>query len=381
MRNESALSQAIRYLGILNHGISPRILAIFHRNISLNMSKFMDSLPWASSPLIINAPMAGFAGGALASAVTRAGGLGMIGSAFDMDALRNELRIAADAIAADPKLLSLDTLPVGVGFLPFALKLEDALPVVEEHKPAVVWLFAAKELDDYATWASAMRRVSPASKIWVQVGSVAAALQIAKSTNPDALCLQGADAGGHGFEKGAGIISLVPETCDTLAREGFAHIAIVASGGIVDGRGVAAATLLGAQGVVMGTRFLASKEVIVHPKYQAAVLEANDGGQVTTRSKLFDQLRGPNIWPELYDGRSLVVQSHKDFTSGMDLAEVQKLHNAAVGGEDKGYNTGLQGRAAIWAGTGIGLVRDICGAAEIVESARRDAGKLLGRSD
>lgn len=322
--------------------------------------------------------MAGFAGGALASAVTRAGGLGMIGSAFDMDALRKELRIAADAIAADSKFPSLETLPVGVGFLPFALKLEDALPVVEEYKPVVIWLFAAKELDHYATWADAMRRVSPASKIWVQVGSVAAALQIARTANPDTLCLQGADAGGHGFEKGAGIISLVPEACDALAREGFAHISIVASGGIVDGRGVAAATILGAQGVVMGTRFLASREVVVHPKYQAAVLEADDGGQVTTRSKLFDQLRGPNIWPELYDGRSLVVQSHKDFTSGVELAKIQELHNAAVGEEDRGYNTGLQGRAAIWAGTGVGLVQDSCGAAEIVERAREDARRLMG---
>ncbi|KAH7409785.1 hypothetical protein DE146DRAFT_603555 [Phaeosphaeria sp. MPI-PUGE-AT-0046c] len=341
------------------------------------MAKLTDTFPWTSSPLIVNAPMAGFAGGALASAVTRAGGLGMIGSKFDMDELRNELRIASEAIAADSKLSSHDTLPIGVGFLPFALKLEDALPVVEQYKPAVVWLFASKELDDYATWAASMRQRSPLSKIWVQVGSVAAALHVARTAKPDTLCLQGADAGGHGFEKGAGIISLVPETCDALAREGFAHIPILASGGIVDGRGVAAATVLGAQGVVMGTRFLASQEVIVHPKYQAAVLEAHDGGQVTTRSKLFDQLRGPNIWPEIYNGRSLVIQSHKDFTNGVTLGDIQKLHNAAIGEADEGYSTGLEGRAAIWAGTGIGLVRDVLGAAQIVETVREEARKVM----
>ena len=77
---------------------------------------------------------------------------------------------------------------------------------------------------------------------------MAAARHVAGTTKPDVLCIQGADAGGHGFERGAGIISLVPEVFDTLAREGFSHIPLVASGGIVDGRGVAAALTLGALG-------------------------------------------------------------------------------------------------------------------------------------
>jgi nitronate monooxygenase len=124
---------------------------------------------------------------------------------------------------------------------------------------------------------------------------------------------------------------------------------------------------------VMGTRFLASGEVNVHPIYQAALLEAQDGGQVTTRSKLFDQLRGPNIWPELYDGRGLVAQSHKDYANGVSLEEIQRLHNAAVTGEDRGFKTGLQGRAAIWAGTDVGLVKEVQSAKDIVEDVRRQA--------
>jgi nitronate monooxygenase len=175
-----------------------------------------------------------------------AGGFGLIGGLFNMDGVRAQLRIASEAIAAS-RALSSDTLSIGVGFLPFVLKLEDVLPVVTQYKPIVIWLSAAKELDQHAEWATALRVASPRSKIWVQVGSVAAALQVARTAEPDALCLQGADAGGHGFEKGAGIISLVPEACDALTREGFAHITILASGGIVDGRGVAAALALGAQ--------------------------------------------------------------------------------------------------------------------------------------
>jgi nitronate monooxygenase len=313
------------------------------------MPTLKELFPWTSSPLIVNAPMAGFAGGALASAVTLAGGLGLIGGLFDAADVRKELRIASKAIAASATLSSSATLPVGVGFLPFIVKLKDCLPVVEEFKPAVVWLFAAKELDHYAEWAAALRKVSPASQIWVQVGSVAAALQVAKTAKSDA-----------------------------LAREGFSNISIIASGGIADGRGVAAALSLGAEGVVMGTRFLASKEVVLHPQYQAAVLEAQDGGQVTTRSKLFDQLRGPNIWPGLYDGRSLVVKSHKDFVNGVSLEDIQKLHNDAKLAQDEGFSTGLQGRAAIWAGTGVGLVTEE-GAAEIVESVRTAAKKVLGK--
>lgn len=321
--------------------------------------------------------MAGFAGGALASAVTLAGGLGLIGGLFSAAELRADLAIASAALSTHPHVSSAKLLPVGVGFLPFVVKLEEMLPVVEEYKPAVVWLFAVRELDEYAVWADAVRKVSPETKVWVQVGNVAAALHVAGSAKPDVLCLQGADAGGHGFEKSASIISLLPEAADALAEAGFSHIPLVASGGIADGRGVAAALALGAQGVVLGTRFLAAEKVKIHPNYQAAVLEAQDGGQVTTRSKLFDELKGPNIWPGDYDGRSLVVQSHKDFVSGVKLEEIQKLHNAAVQEQDNGYQTGLQGRAAIWAGTGVGLVKKVESAAVIVERLRKEAREVL----
>ncbi|KAF2797495.1 inosine monophosphate dehydrogenase [Melanomma pulvis-pyrius CBS 109.77] len=343
------------------------------------MATLKTMLPWTSTPLIINAPMAGYAGGALASAVTLSGGLGLVGSHFDMDALRSNLETASSTFSTDASLSTPKTLPVGVGLLLFILKLEVALPILSEFKPAVIWLFAAKQLSDYAEWASQIRAVSPDSKIWIQVGSVDAALEIAASAKPDVLVMQGADAGGHGFEKSAGIISLLPEASDALAREGFAHIPLIASGGIVDGRGVAAALALGASGVVMGTRFLAAKETVVHPTYQAAVLEARDGGKVTTRSKVFDELRGPNIWPEVYDGRSLVVQSYADHANGVGIDEIRKLHNEAVQGEESGFALELKGRAAIWAGTGVGLVRKVESARAIVEGVRSEAKEILSR--
>jgi nitronate monooxygenase len=348
------------------------------------MEALKEYLPWTTTPLIVNAPMAAppaSAGPALATAVSEAGGLGLIGGRFSMDDLRTQLQAASKTLNAstNPTIASAKLLPLGVGFLTFVLNLDDVLPVIEEFKPTVVWLFVAKELDGYKVWTDAIRDVSPASKIWIQTGSVTAALHIAKTAKPDAICMQGTDAGGHGFEKGASIVTLLPETVDAFEKEGLSDIPLLASGGIMDGRGVAAALALGASGVVMGTRFLGSVEIEIHPQYQAAVLEGRDGGQITTRSHLFDELSGPNMWPEAYDGRSLAMQSVQDQRNGVALEEIQRLHNEAVKKEDGGFSTALKGRATIWAGTGLGLVNEIESARQIVESVRKEAEGVLKR--
>lgn len=346
------------------------------------MTRSLHSLlPWTAKPLIINAPMGGFAGGSLAAAVTSAGGLGFIGAVYDMADLDRELSKVASALSASPTFENSRTkeglLPVGVGFLPFAVKVEDALPVIAKWKPHSVWLFAAQEHADYATWAEQIRATTGGKTLlWIQTGSVSAGVEIARLAHPDVLVLQGSDAGGHGFEKGAGIISLLPEAADALADAGFGDIPLVAAGGIADARGVAAALALGAQGVVMGTRFLASKEVMMpHPLYQEAILETLDGGQSTVRTKLFDTLRGPNIWPEAYDGRGVVSQTWRDHTNGMSLEEIRKLHKEAEEREDKGY--GSNGRVTMWAGTGVGLVREVKGAGEIAAGVREEARRVV----
>ncbi len=262
--------------------------------------------------------------------------------------------------------------------------IEDALRVVQEYKPAVVWFFVAQQHADYAVWAKRVREASPKSQVWIQCGSVSAALQIARETHPDALCMQGADAGGHGFEKGASIISLLPETADALAEAGMGDLPLLASGGIVDGRGVAAALGLGAAGVVIGTRFLACSEALVDPNFQAAILEAQDGGVVTARSHLFDMLHGPNPWPEVYDGRSLCVRSYQEWKEGVPLEEVQKRHKEAIKEVDKGLKTGLEGRAAIWAGAGVGLVREVKGVMSLLSTLptgeKEEVIKMLSRA-
>ena len=309
--------------------------------------------------------MGGFAGADLAIAVTRAGGLGLIGAVYDMKELDDNLTKVNQALDRHNGLL-----PVGVGVLPFVTKIDEAMPRPEKHKPAVIWLFAAKELSDYATWADRARTASPNSQVWVQVGSVDAALKVAASAQPSVICVQGLDAGGHGFEKGAGITSLLPEISDALEQAGHGNIALVAAGGIAEGRGAAAALALGAEGVVMGTRFLSAPETTMHAGYRAAVLAASDGGQSTVRCKLFDELRGPNIWPGAYDGRGLVTESFSDHVKGAKIDEIRRLYAEAIKAEDAGFGQGGKGRATVWAGTGVGLVTRVQPAAEIVEEVR-----------
>ena len=319
--------------------------------------------------------MGGFAGGKLAAKVTQAGGLGMIGAIMAAD-LEKELSIAAEtlkatAVAQTPN----NIMPIGVGLLPFVVKMDTILPILQKYQPAVLWLFAAKEISDYATWATRIRDVCPNTRIWIQVGTASAALSIAQSAKPDVLVMQGSDAGGHGFERGASIVSLLPEASDVLAADGQSHIPLLASGGIADARGAAAAFALGASGVVIGTRFLAARETNAPPGYRELVLAARDGAQSTVRSKLFDNVKGANIWPEAYDGRSLVTESYNDHVSGVDIEQVREKHNKAVTGEDGGY--GETNRANVWAGASVGLVNKLEDAADIVQEIRSGIGRIL----
>jgi len=317
--------------------------------------------------------MAGSATAPLAVAVTKAGGLGQIGSANDLQALDGHLTSAAK----DLQRTSEDLLPIGVGFLLFLADVEEAMGVIGRHRPAVIWLFAAKEVGDYATWAARVRRVSPGSMVWVQVGSVKDALRVGKEAEPDVLVVQGADAGGHGLARSAGLVTVLPEVRDALVEAGLGGVMVVGSGGVTDGRGVAAALSLGADGVVMGTRFLAASETNLHPNWKAEVVSTSDGGQKTVKSMLFDELKGPSIWPEGYDGRGLANASSGDFDRGIGIDEVRKLFAEASQEKDGGFGQDGKGRAAMWAGTGVGLVKKEQTAAEIVEEVRAGAQKAL----
>ncbi|KAL4992923.1 hypothetical protein BDV10DRAFT_198735 [Aspergillus recurvatus] len=250
----------------------------------------LQDYPWAQAPIIVNAPTSGIATSELAATVTRASGLGLIGfldtptcSTSSSSAqkscyttIKPRTVYAFDTAGANADA-NMDILPVGVGVIVAA---------------------------SLKTWTKEIRATSPLAKIWVQVGTVAAALGTARACHHDVLVLQGCRCSGeNGFE-------------------GVRRIPLVATGGIMDGRGVAVAITLGASGVVMGTRFF---------------LSASDGG------------RGVPI-EEFVRGCILRLQTEDD---------------------------GFRHASSLWAGAGVGLVRSIEEAGDIVETMREGARQRL----
>lgn len=355
------------------------------------MSSLHEELPWSKPPLIVSAPMGGFAGPDLAIAVSREGGVGLLGTIPPASSAGQWLDEVDQKLTSNPITFSntpsndLAYLPIGAGFLVSFLELEDVLDVLRERKqagkkpPAVFWLFAAKEpaVKAYSSWAEGLRGLYKGTgyvpSIWIQVGGGPSnVLRIAKSAaRPDVIVVQGSDAGGHGIERGASLIGTLPETCNLLQESGLeSKPHILASGGIVDARGALAALSLGAEGVIMGTRFLASPETIAHDEYRERIVKAKDGAQNTIRAKVFDELKGPNVWPVEYDGRALVSESWRDMHErGLPIDTIRDGHAEAVKGSHGGYSIDSD-RAAIWAGTGVGLVNEVRSAGDLVTDIR-----------
>jgi nitronate monooxygenase len=205
---------------------------------------------------------------------------------------------------------------------------------------------------------------------------------IAKACEPDVFVIQGTDAGGHGLNRGAGIISLVPETVDALQDLAQSYQiktlpGIIATGGIAESRGVAAALVLGADGICMGTRYLASHEAEIAKGYQREVVRASDGGQTTIRSSVYDELRGTTDWDSRYGGRGVTNKSYDDAISGVDFEENKKLYAKAVELGDQGW--GPDARMTTYAGAGVGLVRSVDSAGSITKEVRDGARQILGR--
>lgn len=313
---------------------------------------------------------------------TYKGGIGFIGSGNDQSNLSSQLE-QAHLLCKDAALSTAPVLPIGVGFINWGADLSIALPLLEKYKPCAIWLFAPRDVSNLEKWTTETRRVtSGATNIWVQVGSVADAIAIAKACEPDVFVVQGTDAGGHGLNRGASIVSLVPETIDALqelvsSNQIKSMPGIIATGGITEARGVAAALVLGANGICMGTRYLACHEAEIAKGYQQEVVRASDGGQTTIRSSVYDELRGTTDWDSRYGGRGVTNKSYDDAISGMNLDENKKLYAKAVEQGDQGW--GPDARMTTYAGAGVGLVKSVDSAGKITSEVREGAKKILGR--
>ncbi|KAI0097130.1 inosine monophosphate dehydrogenase [Daldinia grandis] len=348
-------------------------------------SRMKSWFPTTASPLIISAPMGGVTNIRLAAEVTKAGGLGFIQAGRDFNPDSPALKKLDDQLTQAWQLLDLDAskddsshLPIGVGVLTFMPSAqyfgETVVPILKRHRPAAIWLFAPspKEPGTHSAIVKELRsRGSPWNpKIVVQVGSVAAAREAA-AYGADIIVAQGIDAGGHQWASGAGIVSIVPEVIDVL-RDEFPdkEIPVWAAGGIADGRGVAAALALGAEGAVLGTRYMVASESDAQDYKRKAIIATSDGGSNTVKSQVHDHITGEINWPEIYDGRAIITPTYHDHVAGVPLDENAKRLNAAK-------DSGDVSRLVTWSGTGVGLIKKEQPAAEITKEVREEALKAI----
>ena len=302
---------------------------------------------------VLLAPMDLVADARLTAAVSEAGGFGILGGGYGDEAwLAREL----DALRTATRR------PFGVGFITWSMAKDPRLlDLALAAKPAAVMLAFA----DPAPFADRIKRAG--AQLVCQVQSLALARE-AVDAGADILVAQGGEAGGHGVSRGT--LALVPEIVDAFGDAG----PVVAAGGIADGRGLAAALMLGASGALVGTRFYASPEAAGRDEAKARICRAS--GDDTQRSIVFDVLR-ENVWPAPYTGRCLRNASIDRWYG----RELELVRNAA--GEAAKYRAARAGGdydvAAVIAGESCGLVRELVPAAEIVERIVREASTLLQR--
>jgi nitronate monooxygenase len=296
---------------------------------------------------IVSAPMGSVSGGALAAAVSEAGGLGLVGGGYgDPDWLHAELARAAEGTSR----------PWGAGLITWAI---DAATValVLEYRPRVVLL----SFGDPAPYAAAVHDAGAVLCCQVQDVEMARA---AVAAGADFVVAQGAEAGGHGAVRAT--LPLVPAVVDAVAP-----VPVIAAGGIADGRGVAAALMLGAQGAMLGTRFYASAEALGSKAAKHAITAAS--GDQTARTRVFDAARGYR-WPVAFTGRAL----RNAFLERWEGREEQLAADDAARAEfARAHGAGELDDAMVWAGECTDLIADVAPAGDLVAHIAAEAERVL----
>lgn len=292
---------------------------------------------------IFQGGMAWVADAALASAVSNAGGMGIIaGMNMNGEQLRAEIR----------KLRETCDKPFAVNVMLMSPHAAEVADVIVEEKVPVVTTGAGNPLTYMKKWTEAGIKVIPV------VASVALAQMVAKR-GAAAVVAEGGESGGHIGE--ANTMALVPQVAQAV------DIPVIAAGGIADGRGYAAALMLGAEGIQMGTRFLVAKECNIHPNYKAKVLKAGDTATIVSGRRLGHPVR------------SLKTPFSRKF------AELEKdpaisdeqLNEYGTGALRKAVLEGDEVNGAFMCGEAAGLVKCEQTCKEILEEMTAQAEKIL----
>lgn len=291
---------------------------------------------------VIQGGMAWVAENCLAAAVSEAGGLGIIGAASaPADWVREQIHLVKEKTDK----------PFGVNIMLMSPYAEEVAKLVAEEKVPVVTTGAGSPEKYMKMWKEAGIKVIPV------VASVALAKRMERC-GADALVAEGTEAGGHIGENTTMV--LVPQIVDAV------QIPVIAAGGIADGRGMAAAFMLGAQGVQIGTRFVASQEAQVHENYKNYIVKAKDiDSRVTGRST------GHPV-------RALRNQMTKTYLekeqAGVPFEELELL---TLGSLRKAVVEGDVTNGSVMAGQSAAMIRDILPCKEIIEKLIAQAEAVM----
>ena len=292
---------------------------------------------------IFQGGMAWIAESTLASAVTNAGGVGIIaGGSAPIDYLREQIRICKEKVGDKP---------FGVNIMLMSPNAEDLAQLVIDEKVPMITTGAGNPGKYMAAWKEAGIKVVPV------VPSVALARRMERS-GADAIIAEGMESGGHIGETTTMV--LVPQVVDAV------NIPVIAAGGIADGRGIAAAFMLGAKAVQMGTHFVATTECWAHQNYKDMILKAKDiDTKVTGRST------GHPV-------RALRNQMTKEYlkkeAEGVPFEELEQmtlgsLRRAVVDGDVK--------MGSVMAGQSAGLVKEQMSCQELIRKLVKETDALL----
>ena len=293
---------------------------------------------------VIQGGMAWIADAKLAAAVSNAGGLGLIAA---MNSNGEQLR------AQIKEAKKLTDKPFGVNLMLMSPFIEEAVDVVCEEGISVVTTGAGNP-------SKYMEKLKGANiKVICVVASVALAVMVERM-GASAVIAEGCESGGHVGETTT--MALVPQVVDAV------NIPVIAAGGIADGRGMAAAYMLGAKAVQMGTRFLTAKECGVHENYKEKVLSAKDRDTIVTGKSLGHPVRAlKNRMTREFQAKELDPNTTSEELEAMGAGALRK---AAIDGDVK-YGSCMCGQIA-------GLVKSEGACEEIIKSIYNEAMALMG---
>ena len=286
--------------------------------------------------------MAWIADGRLAAAVSEGGGLGIVAAGnAPADTVREQVRIAK----------SLTNKPFGVNIMLMSPFADEVAQVAAEEKVAVVTTGAGNPSKYMELWQGAGIKVIPV------VASVAMA-KLMTRLGATALIAEGGESGGHVGELTTMVV--VPLVCDAT------DLPVIAAGGIADGRGAAAAFMLGACGIQMGTRFLSAEECSIHPAYKEKILKARDLSTTVTGKRLGHPVRSLRT----NFARRYAKAEYSDISD-------EELEQMGVGALRLAVQEGDADRGCFLAGQSAAMVNRIQPAADIVREVMEGAEEVL----